>query len=137
MAMSNSEIHYVKATSFADPADLAAFNRAKAKGLTDEQAFSYGDNCIGKWDSHPTGEGSGPICALPRDDWQHLSSPGGTKVKVCANGREVICELWDTAPWKRNIHNVAGGNMIDLNPDACKTLGLRPPVMCAATWQFV
>ena len=35
------------ASSFADLADVRAFKRAKAKGMTDQEAFRYGDNGIG------------------------------------------------------------------------------------------
>ena len=122
----------VIASSFADPADLAAFKRAKARGLSDKQAFAVGDNCVGKW-GDPTGDGSGPVCALPPEDWRHLANPRGTKVAVVANGRSVVCELRDTMPHVRNITNGAG---IDLNPDACRALGLRIPCMVPATWEF-
>jgi len=36
-------------------------------------------------------------------------------------------------PWKKNIHNGAG---IDLNPDAVRALGLEPPIMVPAKWEW-
>lgn len=123
----------VKASSFADPADISAFRRCKAAGKSDQECFKVGDNGLGKWGDDTT-EGSGPSCALPPDDWQHLPTPRRARVLVKANGRSVVCELRDTMPKKANIKNGAG---IDLNPDACAALGLRPPIMADATWQWV
>ena len=97
------------------------------------EAFKFGDNCVGKW-GDLTGEGSGPSCALPPEDWRPLGDAAHlAKVRVFANGRAVVCLLKDTMPKRANIKNGAG---IDLNPDACKALGLHPPVMTAATWEW-
>src|SRR4051812_26848824 len=60
--------HDVLATSFADPADVAAFRRCKAAGGSDQECFRVGDNGIGKWGDDCTA-GSGPKCALPPEDW--------------------------------------------------------------------
>ena len=123
----------VQASSFADPTDVAAFRRCKAKGMSDIEAFRYGDNGIGKWGSDTT-EGSGPSCALPPEDWRPLGDKAHlAKVRVFANGRDVVCLLKDTMPARKNIKNGAG---IDLNPDACEALGLRIPVMVAASWEW-
>ena len=129
-----NEIHKVIASSFANDADLAAYRRAKARGMSDQQAFRLGDNGVGCWGDSCV-EGSGPRCALPPEDWKPLIPHArGAKVKVCANGREVICELRDRMPSKQHIENGCG---IDLNPDAAKALGLVPPFTVPATWQFV
>ena len=134
-----NEIHQVKATSFADPADIRAFLRCKARGMTDQQAFKWGDNGIGCW-GDSCAEGSGPRCALPPEDWEPIDpvhphvKARGAKVKVCANSREVICELRDTMPHRANITNGAG---IDLSPDAVAALGLHCPLDIKASWQFV
>lgn len=125
--------HSVKASSFADPDDIAGFRRCKSQGNSDQVCFGKGDNGIGKW-GDDCSEGSGPRCALPPEDWQPLGANArGAKVLVKANGQEVVCELRDTMPHLANIRNGAG---IDLNPDACKALGLHPPVMVNATWQW-
>ena len=123
----------VIASSFADPADVLAFRRAKLKGMTDQQAFKVGDNGIGCWGDDTTAPA--PMCALPPEDWRPLGKKArGAKVLVRANGKQVVCELRDTMPRKRNITNGAG---IDLNPAACYALGLKPPVMVRAEWEFV
>lgn len=124
-------VHRVIASSFADPADVAAFRKCKAAGKTDMQCFAVGDNGIGKWGDDTTADR--PMCALPPDDWKPLTQPRGARVLVTVNGRQVVCELRDTMPWKKNIKNGCG---IDLNPAACRALGLRPPIKVAATWQW-
>lgn len=122
----------VMASSFADPADVAAFRKCKAQGNSDEHCFKVGDNGIGKWGDDTTLDS--PMCALPPEDWQHLTSPRGQKVEVTANGHTVIAELRDTMPHKANITNGCG---IDMNPALCDALSLFPPVMTHATWRFI
>lgn len=133
IAGGGGNIHVVKASSFADPADVRAFKRCKAQGKTDQQCFKVGDNGIGKWGDDTTA--NRPMCALPRDDWQAFGAAArGKKVLVVGNGKSVVCELRDTMPWKKNIKNGAG---IDLNPAACAALGKKPPMMIPATWKWV
>ena len=123
----------VYASSFADPGDVRRFLACKAKGMSDREAFKYGDNGIGCWGDDTTADR--PMCALPPEDWKPLGSKArGARVVVVANGKSVACELRDTMPRRANITNGAG---IDLNPAACAALGLRPPVMVPATWEFV
>lgn len=126
-------VHHVKASSFADSADVVAFRRCKAQGKSDQECFKVGDNGVGKWGDDTTA--GRPMCALPPEDWKPLGDKArGAKVLVkLANGCEAVCELRDTMPARANIKNGAG---IDLNPAACARLGLRPPVMVAVTWQW-
>jgi len=127
-----ADVHHVMASSFADPADVAAFKRCKAQGKTDEQCFKVGDNGIGKWGDDTTADR--PMCALPPEDWNPLGTAArGKKVIVECDGLIAVCELRDTMPHKANIKNGAG---IDLNPAAWKALGHTPPQMRAATWQW-
>lgn len=132
----DASVHFVFASSFADPADLKAFQEAKARGETDEEAFRVGDNCVGKW-GDSTAEGTGPQCALPPEDWEAKWGPGDAArhkpVIVTVNGKSVVCLLGDTMPHKAAIQNGAG---IDLNPDAVAALGLTSPIMVRATWQW-
>lgn len=128
----NNDGHRVKASSFADPADVAAYRRCKAQGNSDEACFKVGDNGIGKW-----GDDTAaiiPMCALPPEDWSHLGAAArGAKVLVTANGKSVVCELRDTMPHRANITNGAG---IDLNPAAVNALGYSPPIMIDAVWRW-
>lgn len=120
------------ASSFADPADVAGFRRCKQRGLSDAYCFGEGDNGIGKWGADTTDE-SRAYCALPREDWQHLRRPQGTKVLVTVGDRTVECELQDTMPARKNIKN---GCVIDLSPGAWKMLGFNPPQRRMAAWRF-
>jgi hypothetical protein len=125
--------HSGKASSFADPADIRAFDRCKATGKTDRQCFAVGDNGIGKW-GDSTRSGTGPSCALPPEDWRQFGSAArGKLVRVKANGKEVVCALKDTMPAKANVKN---GAILDLNPDAAAALGLTPPFMVDAEWSW-
>jgi hypothetical protein len=129
--------HKVKASSFADPADVRAFRRCKERGGSDDQCFKVGDNGKGYWDDD-TSEGSGPSCALPPDDmierWGSIAAAKHKLVEVTYEDKRVTCVLKDRMPWKKNITNGAG---IDLNPDAVRAFGLEPPIMVAATWRWL
>ena len=127
--------HSTFASSFADPDDLKAFNECKAKGMSDQEAFKYGDNAIGCWGA-ATHEGTGPACALPPDymEEEHGSVKAAKHRKVHvahANGKEVVCVLKDRMPRLENIKSKA---RIDLNPDAVAALGFKPPILEPVTW---
>ncbi|CAB4146292.1 hypothetical protein UFOVP1319_3 [uncultured Caudovirales phage] len=122
----------VLATSFADPADVAAFKRCKAKGKSDMACFKVGDNGIGKW-GHNTAQEHTPMCALPRDVWKKAGKKGGDKVRVWRDNRSVVGILGDTMPLTANIKNGAG---IDLNPAFAKALGFKPPFLTPVNWEW-
>lgn len=125
-----------RASSFADPRDIAEFRRCKAKGKSDRDCFKVGDNGIGCW-GHPTSETKTAIVALPPDDMiEHFGSverARDARVIVRHFGIMIVCRLRDRMPWKRNIRN---GRGIDLNPAACAVLGLKPPVDAVVEWRF-
>jgi len=127
----------VLASSFADLADVVAFQRCKAKGGTDQQCFKVGDNGVGCW-GDVTAQETTPMCALPPDDmeerWGSVKAAKHKAVKVRANGRVVVCLLADRMPWRKNIKN---GARIDLNPAAAKVLWLKPPFKVEAEWEWV
>lgn len=132
MKTNHAELHQVMATSFADPIDIWLFKVCKKKGKTDRQCFKVGDNGIGCWGDDTTADR--PMCALPPEDWKPLGKAArGALVEVTAKGRTVVCELRDTMPSKANVENGAG---IDLNPAACKALGLKPPIKVRALWRW-
>lgn len=137
--------HHVRASSFADPADVAGFkkwyriylDRGMSPRAAEEAAFKKGDNAIGCW-GDSTAEGSGPSCALPPEDmeerWGSVAAAKHKQVKVEFGPRVVVCTLKDRMPHRANIENGAG---IDLNPDAVKALGMKPPIMVPAAWSWV
>ncbi len=128
----------VIASSFADPADVAAYRKAIAEGKTREEALEVGDDAVGCWGDDTSSEEQ-PICALPPDDWKAKWGNGakarGAKVAVTYRGKTVIGELRDTMPAKANIQNGAG---IDLNPGFANAFGKKPPFMLHdVEWKWV
>ena len=112
-----------KATSFADPADLRAFNRARRNGKTTLEALEVGDNGVGAW-GHSTVAGTGPCCALsPTVAGFHPLR----MVRIFYGEKHVDADVRDIAP----------GGVIDLNPDACEELGLKPPVDVMVDWNWL
>lgn len=124
----------VIASDFASLADLAGYRRAKARGLSDKEAFKYGDNGIGCWGAL-TAQEQTPMCALPPDDmiakFGTIAKAKNAKVKVTVGKLSVVCVLADRMPWKKDIKNGCG---IDLNPAALKALRLKSPVKTSAVW---
>ncbi len=126
--------HEVKATSFADPADVAAFHHAKSLGMSDEEAFKHGDNGIGCWGDDCT---KGLWVALPPETmietWGSVASARHQIVSlVCEKTRtEIAARVGDRMPHRANITNGAG---IDMSPDTCAALGLAPPVSANVAW---
>jgi hypothetical protein len=118
----------VIASSFADPADVAAYNKAIAEGKSRDEALKLGDDGIGCWGDDTTSEDE-PMCALPPEDWKDKWGVGkaarGKKVVVKYKGSTVIGELRDTMPARAHITNGAG---IDLNPGFGKAFGVKPPL---------
>lgn len=127
----------VIASDFASLADLASFKRAKARGLSDKQAFAVGDNGIGCWGDNTAQEHT-PMCALPPDDmieqFGTVAKAKHARVMVKIGTKLVTCILADRMPWKKNIKNGCG---IDLNPAALKTLGLKSPIKTSADWAWI
>jgi hypothetical protein len=128
----------VKASSFADAQDIAAYKRAIAEGKTEADALKLGDNGIGCWGDDTTTQDV-PMCALPPEDWMAKWGNGttarGKKVAVTYKEKTVVGELRDTMPHKQNIKNGAG---IDLNPGFAQAFGVNPPFMLEnVLWEWV
>ncbi len=126
----------IKASSFADPKDVAAFRKCKSAGNSDEHCFGVGDNGVGCWGDDCT-EGTGPSCAVPPEymvnRWGSMHDAKHKQVLVQANKQSVVCILKDVMPHIRHITN---GARIDLNPDAVRALGLEPPILIDASWDW-
>jgi hypothetical protein len=65
----------VIASSFADPKDVAAYQKAIKEGKSEAEALKIGDDGIGKWGDNTAGDDV-PICALPPEDWEAKWGPG-------------------------------------------------------------
>lgn len=133
--LDQSEWAVVRASTFADPADVASFKRCIAKGNSEQTCFAVGDNGIGKW-GDDTSNGP-PMCALPPEDiiarWGSLSAGKHQKVIVMHEGREVECIVGDIMPHKWNIKNGCG---LDMNPALCKAIGHTPPDTVKIAWRW-
>jgi hypothetical protein len=119
------------ASSFADPADVRAFERCKAQGKTDQACFKVGDNGIGQF-GKITAQTHTPMVAIHKDDmiarWGSVAGAAHRMVTVTINGKTIQASVEDRL-------GVAG--RIDLNPAAAKQLGLTPPFLiknCVWNW---
>lgn len=128
-----SDWQRVKASSFADPADIAGFRRCKAAGGSDVQCFAKGDNGVGYWGADTTADV--PLVALPREDWRHAGKKGGAPVEIRFPGvANFVAALGDTMPARANIRNGAG---MDCNPCTVRKLGQRLPMMLGGVeWRW-
>lgn len=114
----------VKASNFAGPKDLEGFRKAKARGLTDEQAFAFGDNGIGCWEDDTAG--AEYFVALPpevmREAFGSVAQAKHKPVLVTWGGRSLAARVGDRMPHLANIRN---GCRIDLNWSLAQALGIR------------
>lgn len=135
-ALISGQVHTL-ASSFADPADVRAFQKCKARGGTDSECFKVGDNGMGAGGRFTATEDS-CICALPPEIWRprfgSFKEADGAAVEVTYKTTSVIGILGDTMPSLSNITNGAG---IDLNPGFAKALGLNPPFLVPVSYRFV
>lgn len=137
------DAYNTKASSFADPKDVEAFNRCKAAGGTDQQCFKVGDNGIGFFKGVNTADPNTPYAAVPREVWKEKwgtsANAAGKGIEVTYKNpqtgetRTVIGKLGDTMPSQANIKNGAG---IDLNPGFSNKLGMKPPFLEPVSWKW-
>lgn len=119
------------ASSFADPADVKAFQACKATGKTDQACFKVGDNGVGQF-GKITAQTHTPMVAIHQDDmiarWGSVNAAAHRVVNVTINGKTIQASVEDRL-------GVAG--RIDLNPAAALQLGLNPPFLiknCIWSW---
>jgi len=129
--------HSGKASSFADPADIEGFKKAKARGLNDKEAFAFGDNGIGCWGDDTTNV-TLPYVAVTPDDmiaqWGSIAAAKHKHVAVTIGDKTVNCIVADRMPWKKNVTN---GAIIDLAPGAQHFFELEPPFLVDCSWSWV
>ena|SRR5438552_3286918 len=128
--LGNSTGFSATASSFADPADVVAFNKCKAQGKTDQQCFKVGDNGIGQF-GKITAQDQIPMVAVHADDmiarWGSVIAAAHRPVTVTVNQTTIQATVEDRIGVKGRI---------DLNPAASKRLGLTPPFLVPCTWNW-
>lgn len=126
-----SVVHIYKASSFADPADVVAFNRCKAKGETDRQCFAVGDNGIGEF-GDITAQDTVPFVAVNHqmmlDRWGSEQGAAHRPVEVTVNGITFQAKVGD---------RISAPGRIDLNPACAKLVNLQPPFLVPCTWKWL
>lgn len=126
------------ASSFADPADVRAFERCIRSGKSEKECFKVGDNGRGCWNDLTAQEHTA-MCALPPQEmearWGSVAAAKHKLVRVhCPRtDKWVVCVLADRMPRKPN----RSGAGIDLNPAASKALGLKPPHLEKVEWKWM
>lgn len=130
-----------EASSFADPADVAAFKKCKrdggywSKGVwhagsSDMNCFGGGDNGIGQF-GKITAQDHVAMVAVHKTDmlarWGSIEGAAHRPVVVTANGRTIHATVED---------RVSAKGRIDLNPGCAKLLGLTPPFLVSARWRW-
>lgn len=140
-----SDTHKVWASSFADPADVAAFKSCKINGgyhsrgvwhpgSSDSHCFEIGDNGIGFW-GDDVSAGTGPSCALPPEVIDFFGLRHLSPLIVNHNGAEATVLLKDHMPHISYLEEHKRKFRIDLNPDACHALGISIPAEAEVTWR--
>lgn len=120
-----------KASSFADPKDVADFRACKKTGKTDKQCFAMGDNGIGAWGAD-TAHTSTPMVAVHERDavakWGSFDGAAHRKVRVTVGGKSVVAVVED---------KLGKAGRIDLNPAAAAKVGLHPPFLKDCEWEWM
>lgn len=119
------------ASSFADPADVIAFNKCKSQGKSDKQCFAVGDNGIGQF-GKITAQDHTPMIAVHHDvmvsRWGSEHGAAHRPVEVMANGHTFTATVED---------RISAPGRIDLNPACAKIAGLQPPFVVPCTWRWL
>ena len=140
-----SDTHEVWASSFADPEDVRRFRKCKLEGgywsrgvwhpgSSDSHCFEIGDNGIGFWEDDVS-EGTGNSCALPPEVIDYYGLKHMDALIVNHNGKEATVLLKDHMPHIAYLESHNRKYRIDLNPDACKALGISIPAEAKVTWR--
>ena len=120
----------VDASSFANPADVAAFQKCKLTGKSDLQCFAVGDNGIGQF-GKVTAQDHTPMVAVHKTSmvarWGSVAAAAHRPVRIKVGDKIIEATVED---------RISAPGRIDLNPACAKLLGLRPPFVVPASWQW-
>src|SRR5882757_11073984 len=93
----SSGIHHVKASSFADRGDVAAFQRCRDRGNSEQFCFSKGDNGQGFGGLTDCTDETIPYVALPPDYWKPRfgtrENAIGKPVVVSIGNQTFVCKI--------------------------------------------
>jgi len=119
-----------EASSFADPADVRAFERCKATGKSDLACFAVGDNGIGQF-GKITAQDRVPMIAVHKTDmiarWGSVQGAAHRPVQVTVRGVTIDATVEE---------RISAPGRIDLNPSCAKQLGLNPPFVVRCKWRW-
>jgi len=119
-----------KASSFADPADVRAFERCKKTGKSDVACFAVGDNGIGQF-GRITAQEHTPMIAVHKTEmvrrWGSVNA---------AAHREVVVMVGETTIRATVEDRISAPGRIDLNPACAKLAGLKPPFVVPCKWRW-
>jgi hypothetical protein len=119
-----------KASSFADPGDLAVFKLCKASGKSDVQCFAKGDNGIGEF-GDITAQTVTPFVAIHKSymisRWGSVHAAAHREVIVWINGVMKTIKVGD---------RISEPGRIDLNPAAYCLWKFKAPLMVVARWRW-
>jgi hypothetical protein len=130
-ALGKADSFECKASSFADPADVRAFNRCKTTGKSDLQCFAVGDNGIGQF-GKITAQDKVPMIAVHGGEmkakWGSIPAAAHRPVEVTVRGKTIQATVED---------RISAPGRIDLNPACAKMLGLNPPFVVPCKWRWL
>lgn len=118
-------------SSFADHADVAAFQKCKRTGKSDLACFRVGDNGIGQF-GKITAQDHTPMVALHKTDmiarWGSVNAAAHRLVELSINGQIIIATVED---------RVSAPGRVDCNPAVAKLAKLRPPFLIRGSWRWL
>lgn len=119
------------ASSFADPADVVAFEKCKRTGKSDLKCFAVGDNGIGQF-GKITAQDKVPMVAIHKTAmvarWGSVAGAAHRPVEVTVKGRTIKATVED---------RISAPGRIDLNPACAKQLSLKPPFVVPCEWRWI
>lgn len=115
-------------SSFADPADVRAFEHCKATGKSDIQCFAVGDNGIGQFGKITAQEDVAMVAVHGVEmirRWGSINAAAHKPVLIRCNGKQFAAKVED---------RISEKGRVDLNPACAKIIGIHPPFLLDGEW---